>query len=226
MNNDIIIQTMTESFEALKDSWETKKESIIKCIVETEACDGALAMDMWGYILEKNESLLKDKNENVHFIDDVILGFNEKYEISFQHSRNICKTIINHIAPHLVKNDSLIKIIFGNLINAGYSIRDYGYPGNPSELIPACIGCLFLQDYPQAIPVLLKALSNNQLMEDIRIGELVLKANFYLDVIKKNADEFDNYIISDNVKESLLSCLDYIKDKEDRAEIALSFLSR
>ena len=36
MNNEIILQSLTDSFEVLKDSWETKKESIIACIVETE----------------------------------------------------------------------------------------------------------------------------------------------------------------------------------------------
>ena len=43
MNSNIIKQSLTESFEVWKDSWETKKESVIKCIEKTEACDGDLA---------------------------------------------------------------------------------------------------------------------------------------------------------------------------------------
>ena len=224
MNNDIIIQTMTESFETIKDFWETKSESIIRCIVETEQYDGSLSMDMWGYILQKNEKLIKDKHWNIQFIDNVILCFNDKYEVVRRYD-SLCRTIINHIAPHMVKNENLIKLIYGKLYNAGYSGFDYGYIGNPSESIPACTACMLLQDSPEIIPVLFKALVSNKNMEDIRIGELFIKANFYLDGIL-NKWSLGNYSVSEQVKESLLSCLDLIEDKEDRAEIALSLMAR
>ncbi len=226
MNNDIIKQSFIESFEILKDSWDSKKKSIIKCIVETEACDGALAMDMWTYVLMQNANLLRDKTENISFIDEVILGFIKKYDNSADPG-DICNTIIHHIAPHIVRNDTLINIIFGKLINAGYSKYNYSYDDDdPSELIPACIACIFMQDYPHAIPVLFKALSTNNNMEDISIGELILKANYYLDVMKRRDYMFDDFNISDDIKESLLSCIDCIKDCNDRAEITLSFMSR
>lgn len=227
MNNDIIIQTMTESFEALKDSWETKKEAIIKCIVETEACDGALAMDMWGYVLKKNEALLKDKNENVNFIDNVILGFRDKYKGASTSGSDFCETMLNHVAPHFVRNENLIKIVFGLLINAGYSNKEYYYFSTPSELLPALIACLFLQDYPPSIPVIIKSLAQNKNMDDVSIGNLILKSNTYIDGVEKQWTWIERkFYISDQVKESLLNCLDLIKDKEDRAEIALSLMAR
>ena len=227
MNNDIIIQTMTESFEALKDSWETKKDSIIKCIVETEVCDGALAMDMWRYVLKKNENLLRDKNENVNFIDDVIWSFIDKYETD--HSQpGLCNILLKHIALHIVNNDTLIKFLFGNVCNAGYSCIGYNWAGHPSEPIPALLACIFLQDSPAIIPVLIKSLASNIKMTDVRVGELILKSNYYLDGIKEQWKwkVGDNYQISDSVKECLLSSLDLIADKEDRAEIALSIMAR
>ena len=227
MNNDIIIQTMTEAFETLKDSWGTKKDSIIKCIVETEACDGALAMDMWTYILKKNESLHRDKSDNVHLVDDVILCFNEKYETD-KYNYCLSKTILEHIAPHIINNENLIKLIFGHLCNAGYSNIDYGFSGNPSEPIPILLASIFMQDSPQIIPILVNALSHNKLVEDIRVGELILKSNYYLDGIetKWTWKIGDGYHVSDQVKESLLSCIDLIHDNEDRAEIALSLMAR
>ena len=214
---------MTESFEALKDSWETKKESIIKCIVETEVYDGSLAMDMWAYVIGKNEDLLKIKDNNVSFIDDVILSFNKKY---FSHPvpEDLCKCIMCHIAPHIVKNDNLIKLIFGSLYNAGYTGRSYWTESRPSEPLPACMACMFFQDYPHYIPTLIKSLSSNMHMEDVTVGELILKTNFYLDEM---GNHFGNsYKVSDQVKESLFSCLEMIKDKNDRAEIALSLMAR
>ena len=64
-------------------------------------------------------------------------------------------------------------------------------------------------------------------MEDISIGELLLKSNFYIDGIINQWNGFDsNSCITDQVKESLLNCLDLIKDKNDRAEIALSIMAR
>ena len=227
MNNEIIRQTMIESFEVIKDSWETKKDSIIRCIVETEACDGDLAMEMWAYELIHKDELSIDKKDNVHLVDDVILRFNEKFELQWRYSHNITKTILNHIAPYMVKNDTLIKCIFGNLYNAGYSGYNYGFEGNPSEILPACLACLFFQDNPHAVSVLIKALSYNMKMEDISIGELLLKSNFYIDGIINQWNGFDsNSCITDQVKESLLNCLDLIKDKNDRAEIALSIMAR
>lgn len=61
-------------------------------------------------------------------------------------------------------------------------------------------------------------------MEDIRVGELILKANYYLDEMCNRLGY--NYKVSDQVKENLYSCLDMIKDKNDRAEIALSLMAR
>ncbi len=227
MNNDIIIQTMTESFEVLKDSWETKKDSIIRCIVETEACDGSLAMDMWVYILSNNEKLLVDKNENVNFVDDVILGFRNKYKGVSNSDIDFCDVILNHIAPHFVRNERLIKIVFGLLINAGYSKKEYSHLSIPSELLPALIACLFLQDYPSSIPVIIKSLAQNKNMVDISVGKLILKSNYYIDGIE-NVWTWINrkFHISDQVKENLLNCLDLINDKEGRAEIALSLMAR
>ena len=223
MNNDIIIQTMTESFEALKDSWDTKKESIIKCIVETEVYDGSLAMDMWAYVLGKNADTHNTKEANFMFVDDIILSFNKKY-YAFPTPEDLCRNIMSHIAPHIVKNENLIKLIFGSMYNAGYTGKSYWLEGRPLEPLPACMACMFYQDYPQFVPILLKSLSSNKHMEDIRVGELILKANYYLDEMCNRLGY--NYKVSDQVKENLYSCLDMIKDKNDRAEIALSLMAR
>lgn len=224
MDNNIIMRSMLEAFEIIKDSWPIKKDSIIRCIVETEVIDGNLAMDMWRYILEKNLILLKDKNENAHFVDDVILGFNAKYE-SHPTPVNMCKTIYNHIAKHLVQNDNLIKILFGNLINAGYSGQHYWVESEPSEPIPALLACMISQNCARSIPVFMKSISGNVKMEDISLGELLLKSNYYLDGITIRWSS-SHFYLSDDVKGNLLNCLDLISDKNDRAEIALSLMGR
>jgi len=93
--------------------------------------------------------------------------------------------------------------------------------------LPALIACLFLQDYPSSIPVIIKSLAQNKNMVDISVGKLILKSNYYIDGIE-NVWTWINrkFHISDQVKENLLNCLDLINDKEDRAEIALSLMAR
>ena len=136
----------------------------------------------------------------------------------------ICKSVLNHIAPHFVRNENLIKLVFGSLYNAGYSGENYYY--TETEIIPVCIACFFVQDYPPAIPVILKAMANNKHMIDIRIGELLIKANKYIDGIENQWSSINEYHISDQVKESLLGFIELIKNNEDRAEIMLSLMAR
>ena len=65
-------------------------------------------------------------------------------------------------------------------------------------------------------------------MIDVSVGGLIIKANFYMDGITNQWDwkVGTQYCVSDQVKESLLNCIDLIKDKKDRAEIALSIMAR
>ena len=53
MNNEIILQSLTEAFEIIKDSWDTKKEAIINCIVETEKCKINVCQNPYEGYLEK-----------------------------------------------------------------------------------------------------------------------------------------------------------------------------
>ena len=72
--------------------------------------------------------------------------------------------------------------MFGLLINAGYSKKEYSHLSIPSELLPALIACLFLQDYPSSIPVIIKSLAQNKNMVDISVGKLT-KVSHPFDVV-------------------------------------------
>ena len=221
MNNEIILQSLTESFEILKDSWSTKKEAIINCIVETEVYDGALSMEMWCYILQKNELLLRDKSENERLVNDVFYRFYKKYEI-YSNEEYLCRVVLNHIIPHITRSENLVKIIFGKAMNAGFDCGGIF----DDRFIPICIAGIILQDNPYMIRVLIESLTHNTLMEDVSAGQLLIKANEYIEVIRKNQKEFDKpYSVSSRVKETLLSCLEMIKDQETRAECTIAFIS-
>lgn len=224
MNNEIILQNLCDAFEVLKDSWESKREAIINCIVETEIYDGDTAMDMWAYILQKNSILLEDKEGVMHLIDEVLDSFHVKYEgTSIHHNIYACRAILHHVSSHLSKNERLIKLIFGKSLNAGYKIDKWG---GIYEYIPMCIAGILLQGNCQIVELLIKSLAENSLIKDISIGELFLKANKYLNLIYRGEDDLGiKYAMEPNVKDTLINSLNYFRDKNERAECTIAFLS-
>lgn len=227
MNNEIILQSLKEAFEIIKDSWESKKDAIINCIVETEIYDGSLSMDMWLYILKNHLPIINEK-DSISLVNDVFDRFLKRNEENdFSSGENRCRAILNHVAPHLIKNDDLIYAIYGMTYNAGYEY--YSEPAfdrlfNPNTAV--CIACILLLGNPHTVEVLIKSLSQNYYMNEISIGKLLIRANQYVEYICRNEEEFGKkYSISAEVKETLLGSLQYIEDKGQRAECTIAFLS-
>lgn len=227
MNNEIMLQSLSDAFEILKDSWESKKEAIINCIVETERYDGSLAMDMWFYILQCHIPIITQEDAN-SFVDDVLERFLKKNEEhDYSSGENRCRAILNHVAPHLIKNEDLIKAIYGNTYNAGYKC----YPDLQWDDIltinsAVCVACILLLGNPHIVEVLIKSLAQNEFMFEIPMGHILLRANKHIEYICRNEDEFGKkYAVSTEVKEALLNSLQYIKDKVERAECTIAFLS-
>lgn len=227
MNNEIILQSLTEAFEVLKDSWDTKKEAIINCIVETEQYDGALSMDMWLYILKSH--MCRDTQEDANsFVDDVLDRFLRKHEETDSMSgENESKAFLNHVVPHLINNEELIKSIFGKTYNAGYKC----YPNMEFDEIltprvSVCVACILLLGNENNVEVMIKSLAQNTLMREVSMGKLLLRANKYVEYICRNDYIFDHkYSVNPEVKEALIRSLGYIEDKTERAECTIAFLS-
>ncbi len=225
MNKEIIIQNLTESFNVLKDSWDYKKDAIINCIVETEQYDGALSMDMWLYILRQHKPI-ETQEDAKSLVDDVLERFltkNEEHDYSS--GENKCRAFLNHVVPHLINNDELIRTIFRYTYNVSY-YYDPEWDNLLNRNIAVCIGCIILLGNKHIIDVLIESLSQNGLMHDISFGWLLLKANKCIEYICRNEYEFGKkYVVSDEVKHALLESLEFIKDKNERAECTIAFLS-
>lgn len=227
MDNGLILQSLTDAFEVLKDSWDTKKEAIINCIVETEAYDGSLSMDMWLYILQTHMPIENQEDAN-SLVDDVLDRFLRKHEETDSMSgENESKAFLNHVVPHLINNEELIKSIFGKTYNAGYKC----YPNMEFDEIltpraSVCVACILLLGNANIVEVMIKSLAQNTLMREVSMGKLLLRANKYVEYICRNDYIFDHkYSISPEVKEALIRSLGYIEDKTERAECTIAFLS-
>lgn len=205
MDNNIIKQTLLASFEALKDSWSTKKEALIKCIVYTEKYDGDMAMNMWLYLLQKNE---KNIHNDEDFVYNVLSSFCEEYD-------NYTETIFSYVVPHLIKNSKLIELIFGQTKNSGtkYNLL----------FISDCIAGFILSDEPDIVYHIMTLLSNNKYLTDVTIGRILLQASNEVTNRIKNGEKDKKVSVA--TKEALLSSLDLIKDKKERAECSIAIIS-
>ena len=226
MNNEIIKQSLVEAFEVLKDSWETKSEAIINCIVETENYDGSLAMDMWIYILQNNVSDLGTSDGINKLFDSILFKFHDRNCSNWKFLRsNLCKTIIEHIVVHLDNKVQFVKAIMGNALNGGYSAYWY-YGDYHLEALPAFISCIIASNNPKQVSAMMQALASNILMIVNSVGELLNKSLVYYSAIKENHYDFEGLpMLSNEVREVMLRDLSLISNKEDRAESTIAILS-
>lgn len=199
MDNNIIKQTLLDSFEVLKDSWGTMNDALIKCIVKTEKYDGDMAMNMWLYILQNNEELI---HENESLVSDVLCEFREEYNNEFWLS------MVEHVVPHLIRNEKLIELIFGQTKNAGMPYY-----------IPYCVAGIILDEKPDLIYKIMMLLSKNKYLIDFTAGSILLKANERIRIYANDKK------ITSATKEALLSSLDFIKDNKERAECSIAIIS-
>ncbi len=219
MNKEIILQSLTESFEALKESWELNKESIVDCIFETEKYDGNVAMDMWLYILRNNSQQLKSKEAIEDLIVKVLYKFRSEYE-RWAGDYYVVRAMLYHIVPYMINNHELMKIIFKETINAGICDTYMDC------CVPACIAGIFLFNKPESVKFLMNQLVNNEYLIDISLGELMRKTCDCVKSVYDNIDEFKKkYKVTNQIKEILLNFINTMTNKEDRAKCTIAFLS-
>lgn len=218
MNKDIILQSLTESFEALKDSWELNKESIIDCIFETEKYDGNVAMEMWLYILSNNSTQLISKE----LVEDLIVKVLYKFRIDYERWSGDyydVRAMLYHIVPYMINNYELMRTIFKDTINAGFCDTFH-------DCIPACIAGIFLINKPESVKFLMNQLVNNEYLIDISLGELMRKSCDCVKSVYNNIDEFKKkYKVSNQTKEILLNSINSMSNKGDRAKCTIAFMS-
>ena len=214
MNNDIMLQSLTEAFEILKDSWTEKSISITNCIVETEQYDGSLAMDMWQYIVQNN-------SDDINCFYSVLRRFGNKYS-RWTTKENYCKVYLEHVVKY-IKNDNFISTIFGKVIGAGACIiADDG----SVSFLPAFIASILLIDNSSLAMTMIKSMARNDKLLNNSIGKILASTQEYVEAVRNHISEFDiEYEVTDSVKEAMYNSIATIQDKEIRAECTIAILS-
>ncbi len=222
MNNDIILQNLAEAFDVLKNSWDKKREALIYCIVETETYDGEMALSMWQYIIQKNIRKLSEKEGAEQLFYDVLNRFCERLNSHYNScsGSNELWVMLDHVSPHLVQNSELIKILFGRSYNAGYK-SSYVY----REIVSALVASIFLQGNLMIIELLMKALADNKHLVEVSIGVIFRDAFKFIEEISPDSELGERFQFTPEIKGVLINSLDFIKDKEERADCMVTLLS-
>ena len=203
MNNNVKKQVLIESFEIIKDCGSSKRKALTRCISNMEEYDGDIAMNMWQYILQSN---IEELHYDDSFVSDLLREFRDKIKNSFE---SFWEGITIRLTPLIIKNDILLDIIFGQTKNCG----------NIYET-PYCIAGIILNDRPDIVYRVIDLMNNNPYIEEeCSISQLLCEA---YDIILNN---ITNQEISNATKEALLSGIQLLKDKKERAECNIYFSS-
>ena len=114
------------------------------------------------------------------------------------------------IYKSIFKNKELYSVLYGE---AFYSCDFYFLP----EICEYCLAWYMTENKPDNLKDVLILLSKNTNMKGYTMGLVITRAIGFLRIIKKG--------ISKQSREILISCIDYIENKNDRAEITIAAFS-
>ena len=205
MNNVFILQNLCDAFEVLKDSWTSKSEAICKCIEETAKYDMSTALDMWLYLLQSHKKDLK-RDLGAEIVKKVCDRFYYSYDDHY-------KDAVSYICPILINKPELYIILYGEVI-----IKDnYDQPA----FLTYSFAWFLTENNPNILLEILHLYNNNSYKEEFSIGSFMSKT---VEAYKEIQEKYERSIYDAN-KEVLMSFLENIKDRRERAECMVAILS-
>ena len=204
MDKDIIIRNLCDAFEVIKDSWETRKEAICRCITGMVKYDSDIAMDMWLYIIDSHRELIKTEEGCKTYIDSVCGS------LYCDVGDGLYEGATKAVYKSIFKNKELLTTLYRE---AYYSCDIIFQP----EFCEYCLAWYMTENNPDNLKDVIILLSKNTNMKGYTMGLIITRAIGILRIIER--------AISKQSREILLSCVDYIEDKNDRAEITIAALS-
>ena len=221
MEKEIIRQELIDSFDRLKDSWDLNRHAITLCIAEMLKYDGGLSMDMWLYVLKKNEDLLSKRIEAINLIPLVIEKMTEVRE-HYEYLARMDDVYLNEIIPDMLDKPEILEIIFGKAYCAGTTWHN---------IIPSCLAYILLVSNTDSVKQILNHLYNNKRLkgnsQNKRLRESISDFFSVTSNVLENLfadDDIPFKSLKQEIKESIVSSLDNIKDPLLKAEYTISLL--
>lgn len=219
MDQTTIIKELSESFHVIDCQWEDMKEALTLCILKMAEYDINKAWDMWHTLLIRNKRRLKEEDVARELVDDFLYKISSAmYHDFFDYSSdNIF--FIENVVPLMQNNIDLLDIIYGEAYCGG--IGKYGWEDSSLYLF---VDIVLLGNTDIIRRVFSKLLSNKH-MNDITIGDFLLKVANLLNDIFSDDDYPDFTSLNTNVKSVLLDCADTISNSEEKAESKLAIIT-
>ena len=204
MEKDLILQNLCDAFEVLKDSWDSKSDAICKCIGETSKYDMSTALDMWLYLLQSLKREWKSDNDK-EMVWKVWFSIGDSYDFSSETAY--------YIYPVLIRKRDLYSILYGEILVKD----DYGQ----TSFLTYCFAWMLKEKNPNLIIDILRLYNNNLHNGDFPIGTFMRKSVEAFNDIKRHYE----IKVPDDNKEVMMSFLENIKDRKERAEFMVAILS-
>ena len=118
MNKGAKKELLVDTFEVLKDMWPSKREAIVKIFRSMRIIDLEKMMDMWEYLITKNEVITHQNNYESSdllegmvrdiFTDGCLLNYADKpFSLAVYQNKTICKYLFS-VNPRLGEYTSAI----------------------------------------------------------------------------------------------------------------------
>lgn len=204
MNKNFIIHNLTDAFEVLKDLWDTRKEAICRCITGMVKQDSDIAMDMWLYIINSHRALIQTEEGCKAYIDSVCDS------LYCDIGDGLYEGATKAVYKSIFKNKDLYSSLYGE---AFYSVDLIFQP----KFCEYCLAWYMAETKPDNLMDVLLLLSKNANMKGYTMGLVITRAISFLRIIERTLSKQSQGII--------MSCIEYVEDKNDRAEITIAALS-
>ena len=219
MNKGLIQQGLIESFNKLKDNWDIYYETISLCIAEMLKYDGEMAMDMWHYILKKNENSLSTEEGTRYLLLYVIGKIDEMRHGNLYMFNDECHKVV---ASSIIGKPELLRYVFEKSYSAGVK-GDFSVI-SPSVIIPIWLAYIILLAPANTVKNVVCYLYNNKNMEEVSVSDLLsMTAEVLVYLISDEDMPFESP--KQEVKDSLMFSLDYIQDPVLKAECTVVIIS-
>ena len=201
MDRVTIIKELTNSFRVIDCQWEDMKESLTLCILKIAEYDLNKAFDLWCTLLIRNKRRLRTHDAAKELIDNFFYKLSSfLYKDFFDYSSGN-HFLIEKIVPQMQNKFELLDIIYGETYCAGTAKS-----GWENSCLYCFVDIILLGDTDIIKRIISKLICNNY-MNDITIGDYLLKVSNLLNEIFDDED-YPNYNTLDmNIKNMLLDLI-------------------
>lgn len=217
----MFVHYLLESFNVIKNKWSTKCEVLALCIQKMAKFDICIAMEMWLYLLKKNNKYLKLEGDSEMLVSEMInMMILQIMELDDLKCKGEDEILFDIIVPEIINKEELIDYIYGKTYCAGSRKYDC------FETAKKCFAYILIKGSPQVVKRMVNNLFTNRHMKLLTMGDYLLEVVEYVTNIFQDKEHFIQYnSLDNNVYNTLLKEIENIKNPIEKAECKIAIAS-